>query len=243
MVNLLKEISSSSLLGKKVAYKDEIFKIGNATFYDKSLYISLIQENVSFDSKIDYHILNMNPERYINDLHNKIAIAKKTNCNVNVFADHKASGSEIIIEIKNPLLRDVCYDDEEDYEIRFNLGIDDNYNLLTENPECLYRSTDPNVWNNAGGFDITKRLFPTTINNLRAILYSAMGKEAQEMYKKQLKDYCDTITETPIKVKLNLLQEKLAQLKAEQENIENQCTKLSKTLELNEKQDIDILLY
>ena len=104
MENLLKEISSLSLLGKKVAYKDEMLKIGNATFYGDSLYISLIQENVSFDSKIDYHIFNMNPERYINNLHNKIAIDKKTNCNVNVYADHIAAGREIILEIKNPLL-------------------------------------------------------------------------------------------------------------------------------------------
>ena len=242
MENLLKEISSLGLLDKKVAYKDEMLKIGNATFYGDSLYISLIQENVSFDSKIDYHIFNMCPERYINDLHTKLTILHKTKSDIDIYADHKATGREIIIEIKNPLLREECWQNEDDYDIRFNLGIE-NGRLITTNPECLYRSTDPNVWNNAGGFDITKRLFPITMNNLRTILYSAMREESKLEYKKQLKDYCDFITETPIKDKLNLLQEKLAQLKAEQENIEGQCKKLTKSLELNRKQDMDILLY
>lgn len=241
MENLLKEISSLSLLGKTLTYGTETLKVGNATFCGDSLYISLIPEYSSWTDR-RYHILNLNPEKYINDLYTDICILQKNKSDKDIYLDKIPSEREIVLEIKNPLLRDIEGAEEDDYEVRFNLGLDGN-TLLIANPENLYRSTDPRVWNFSGGYDINKRLFPMTINNLRRILFSAMPEEIQAIYKNQLKEYCENITKDAISPKLNLLQETLERLKKEQENIETQCAKLTKTLETNEKANIDILLY
>lgn len=220
--NLIRESDTEKLYKKsiKLKHSGKDYKIIKTYFNGVNLIITMLNKNAF--SKEDFE--------YEADLAQTAYKQHQYTLRLNTY-----NIDGIVIEIKNPLLRDCSFDD-------FNICYGNN------TPNVCDYSTCNGAWPafiNDNGSVITNAKnikFPIVIKKLRKILFNAMPKEMQEVYLKQYKDYCLTTIKNLLKEKEKLVNKRLRELQAEEKSLLSKKEKTSNALIEFETKNQDITL-